>query len=414
LVFGVVSAFAALLLLGVTLTAFGHAEAERVALERLRFETKQRTAAEEGLRQAQKMEGIGQLTGGVAHDFNNLLAVILGNLRLLTKQVSLTQPAQRLLDGAIQGAERGAFLTQRLLAFARRQDLMPRTIDIGQLLEDMTELMRQSIGAEVTLTIDVEPGLPTVMADANQLELAMLNLVINARDAMPDGGSIAISAREAPAEEGKATQVRISVADSGVGMDEETLARAVEPFFTTKGVGKGTGMGLAMVHGFAAQSGGSLKLTSRKGEGAVASLFLPISLERPAPAQAPSAAAPDAPARPLNLLLVDDDALVMMGTAAMLEDLGHTVRECSSGAEALEALESEPAFDLVVTDQSMPGMTGLELARRIRDARPGMPVLIASGHAELPPLEAKTLPLLTKPFTQEQLQRALQDALSRA
>jgi signal transduction histidine kinase len=415
--FGAVSAFAALLLLGVTVRALRHAQAERVALERLQSETRQRTAAENDLRQAQKMEGIGQLTGGVAHDFNNLLAVVLGNLRLLGKQVVLTQSAQRLLDGAIQGAERGAFLTQRLLAFARRQDLNPQSLDVGKLLDEMSALMRQSVGTEITIAFDIQPNLSAVLADANQLELAMLNLIVNARDAMPDGGSITVSAREdfhADGESGERMHVCISVADTGPGMDEETLSRAVEPFFTTKGVGKGTGMGLAMVHGFAAQSGGSFRLESPKDQGVVASICLPMSDE--SPIQFPLSASDEAalPSRPLNLLLVDDDALVMMGTTAMLEDLGHQVTECSSAFLALEALGKESSFDLVITDQSMPGMTGVELARRIHATLPAMPVLIASGHAELPPHEARRLPLLTKPFTQEQLERALQDALAQA
>lgn len=369
----------------------------------------------EALAQSQKMEAVGQLTGGVAHDFNNLLMAILGSLDLLRKRVPSDDPRiTRLIDNAIQGAERGASLTQRMLAFARRQDLNPRAVDLPDLVRGMTELLNRSIGPQITIETRFPLGLPRVQVDANQLELALLNLVVNARDAMPGGGQITIGAREEPPADGAGSATRYAslwVQDTGEGMDEATLARAQEPFFTTKGVGKGTGLGLSMVHGLAEQSNGRLVLKSRKGEGTIAEIRLPIS-EDTEPEAAPATVIPYprmAP-RAYTVLVVDDDPLVLENTAAMLEDLGHRVLEARSGREALEMASRARSLDVVVTDHVMPGMTGIELIERLNVERPGLPVILATGYAELS-AAAQSLPRLNKPFDQNTLARAVDQAV---
>ena len=372
-------------------------------------------ATEASLRHAQKMEAVGQLTGGIAHDFNNLLTAVLGSLALLRKRLPADdERAARLLENARQGAERGATLTGRLLAFGRRQSLTPSAIDLPALVAGMSALLGGSLGAGVRIEARFPPGLPPVQADSNQLELAVLNLALNARDAMPRGGTITITAEErriGPHDEpGLAAggYVVLSLADTGEGMDEATLARAMEPFFTTKGVGKGTGLGLSMVHGMVAQSGGRLVLHSRPGAGTVAALWLP----RAEPGQ-PTAPAHEAPA-PLaatthgaGVLLVDDDPLVLGSTAAMLEDLGHRVLIAGSGEQALEMLRSGTAVDLVISDYGMPGMNGQQLAEAVRRLRPGLPVLIATGYGELPAIAESGLMRLSKPFSPDALAQAV-------
>ncbi len=377
-----------------------------------------RRLAEEALRQAQKNEAVGQLTGGVAHDFNNLLAVIVGNLDLLKRRMGPDPKLSRLVENALRGAERGVSLTQRMLAFARKQDLTPEPVAVPDLVRGIEDLLRHSAGPQMRIETRFPLGLPRALADANQLELALLNLVVNARDAMPAGGTITIAARVEGAAAGHAPDLPpgdylcLSVSDTGLGMDEATLAKAMEPFFTTKGVGKGTGLGLSMVHGLAQQLGGSLRMSSRPGEGTTAEIRLPVA--EPAPAARPErgeAAAPGpAPAtRPLVVLAVDDDALVLANTAAMLGDLGHEVLEAGSGPEALEILRAGAACDLVITDQAMPGMTGVQLAATVRAERPGLPVLLVTGYAELPPEALAGLPRLLKPFRQDALARTLAD-----
>lgn len=398
--------------------------------EELRRQVHERTlAAEEALArlyEAQKLESIGQLTGGVAHDFNNLLAAILSNLELLRKRIGDDARSLRLLDGAVQGAERGASLTRRLLAFARRQDLQTQSVSLSALVGGMIELLSRSLGPGVRIETELPDDLPLVAVDAHQLELALLNLAVNARDAMPGGGALTIAARAgAPAPHGLPTgeYLCLSVADTGAGMDGATLRRATEPFFTTKGIGKGTGLGLSMVHGLAVQSGGALTLDSSPGAGTRVCLWLPRASEAPAsatPKSAPSAspspsratATPGAP-RSLAVLVVDDDALVRMGTASMLEDLGHEPIEAESGPEALAILASGQHIDILVTDHAMPGMTGTELAARVRAERPGLPIALATGYAELPNGERVDLPRLAKPFRQEDL-AALLDTLADA
>ena len=370
--------------------------------------------------QAQKMEAIGQLTGGVAHDFNNLLMVIIGSLEMLRKHVPSDPRASRLIENALQGARRGASLTQRMLAFARRQELTLTAVDVPELVRSMMDLLMRSLGPTVTLETRFPGALDAVQADANQLELTLLNLVVNARDAMPDGGAIVIEAQpveiaDAPDGLKPGRYVRLAVSDTGVGMDEATVARAVEPFFTTKGVGKGTGLGLSMVHGTMEQLGGRMTLKSRPGEGTTVELWMPVS-ETPALAGA-FAARRDAAHSSDDLhrfvaLAVDDDPLVLVNTTAMLEDLGFTVFPAASGDEALATLRREPTIDFVITDHAMPQMTGVELARAIRVERPDLPIILTSGYAELSENVDISLPKLAKPFAQGEIVQVIAAAMS--
>jgi len=365
----------------------------------------ERERSEEQLRHMQKLESIGELTGGVAHDFNNLLTAVIGNLELLKKRLPQNPSVDRLLDGALQGAQRGAALTQRLLAFARRQSLEPRPVDLAALVRGMTDLLKRSIGPTVEMELELPPALPAVQIDANQIELALLNLAINARDAMPDGGRIMIQLHRCDTADGPdlaaGHYVCLTVADTGVGMDADTIRRAIEPFFSTKGIGKGTGLGLSMVHGVAQQLHGALRLVSAPGQGTRAELWLPVATEQPV-AIPPEAARP-ADATGATLLLVDDDFLINLSTKALLEDLGHTVIDANSGAKALDVLRTEKPIDLMITDYAMPGMTGLQLAEAARDLRPGLPILLATGYADLPVGAVLDLPRLSKPYHQKQL-----------
>jgi PAS domain S-box-containing protein len=397
--------------------AIGFAKIVRDVTERrLAEEALERTR--EALSVSQKMETIGQLTGGVAHDFNNILAVILGSLELAKKRLhGEDQRIHRLLDNAIQGANRGASLTQRMLAFARKQDLKPVVVDVPELVRGMAALLKFDPGIRVETRFPIE--LAKVKVDANQLELAVLNLAVNARDAMPAGGGvISIAAREEQATGGLSPgrYVALSVADTGCGMDEQTLTHAQEPFFTTKGVGKGTGLGLSMVKGLAEQSGGVLLLKSRKGEGTTAEIWLPVC--EPEAVAAPQAAEPPRAAaksqRVLSVLLVDDDLLVLDNIAAMLDDLGHSVLEARSGEEAMALLRRTPKVDIVVTDYAMPGMNGLQLAETIAAERPGLPVVLCTGYAELLGSTRRGLPRISKPFDQAALAAVMEEAISAA
>jgi PAS domain S-box-containing protein len=369
--------------------------------------------AREALFQSQKMDAVGQLTGGVAHDFNNLLMAILGSLELLRKRLKEDPQALRLLDNAIMGAKRGATLTQRMLSFARRQQLDVRPLDLNVLVNGMTDLLQSTLGTEVEIHARFPLGAPKVVADANQLELALLNLCVNARDAMKEGGQIIIAAREehVGADHAKGLApgryICLSVSDTGEGMSPDVLSRATEPFFTTKGVGKGTGLGLSMVHGMAEQMGGRLFLSSVPGKGTIAEIWLPAFSGVDQKIQVQSRAVLEQPVeRHLRVLAVDDDRLVLFNTAAMLEDLGHTVAEASSGEEALELLKQQ-SFDLVIADQAMPKMTGVQLMGAIREHWPNLPVILASGYAEIPGGVELRAPLLNKPFTEQQLAQAL-------
>ena len=383
--------------------AQANADLERRVEER----TREREEALAQVHEMQKMESLGQLTGGVAHDFNNLLMVILGNLQLLRKRVPDEPRLDRLIDGAIKGAERGATLTKRMLAFARRQELKPETVEVLRLISGMEEMLRRTLGSTIQISIDLQKGLPAIRVDPNQLELALLNLTLNARDAMPLGGRLEISARCMAAAKGPSgleagSYVCLTVADSGTGMDEATAKRATEPFFTTKGAGKGTGLGLSMVHGLAAQSGGAMRIASRIGHGTTVELWLPTAEESAAEPVGPLAAR-NTTGLCCRVLVVDDDPLISAATVAMLEDLGHLVTEAPSGVRALEALSDGLAVDLVITDQAMPGMTGAELSRRIHQDWPELPIILATGYADLPHGEDPGLPRLSKPYQQDEL-----------
>ncbi|MBR1237272.1 PAS domain-containing protein [Bradyrhizobium sp. AUGA SZCCT0182] len=373
-----------------------------------------REKAQEQLRQAQKMETIGQLTGGVAHDFNNLLMAVMGNLDLLRKRMPDDPRLHRLVDGAMQGAERGASLTQRLLAFARQQDLRTVSVDLRSLIQDMTNLLERSLGPRVAVRLDIKDGLPPARIDPNQLELAILNLAINARDAMPDGGPIDIRLDEQKITRDPVLKpgryLRLSVVDTGTGMTSETLERAIEPFFSSKPLGKGTGLGLSMVHGLAVQLGGALRLASAVGKGTTATLILPIATAAPE-VEAP-APATQGTKRSAVILFVDDDPLIAMSTMEMLEDLGHHVIGANSGLHALDILRSEQPIDLMMTDHVMPGMTGIELAAATRQVRPSLPILLATGYAELPEGAQLDLPRLAKPYHQDQLRERLDQLLA--
>src|SRR5947207_12737081 len=344
--------------------AHANADLERRVEER----TCEREAALAQVHEMRKVESLGQLTGGVAHDFNNLLMAVLGNLELVRKFLPDDPKIRRLIDGAIQGAERGATLTKRMLAFARRQELKPETVEIPNLVDSMVEMLRRSLGPGIQITTGFEADVPPTRVDPNQLELALLNLALNARDAMPLGGKLTISAHRERVAAGDVPglepgeYVCITERDTGGGMDEGTLERATRPFFTTKGAGRGTGLGLSMVDGLVAQSGGAMRITSRQGAGTTVELWLPVSqaeaVERPRPA-APTLLEDS---RCCRVLVVDDDPIVLAGTAAMLEDLGHVATEVESAEQALTILQADANIDLVITDHAMPAMTGTDLA----------------------------------------------------
>ncbi len=374
-----------------------------------------RDAAEAALRQSRKLETIGQLTGGVAHDFNNLLMAIRSSLELLERRLDLNdEKTRKFLENAVKATERGASLTQRMLAFARKQDLNAKAVDVTKLIPDMRDLLERTIGPEIRIETNIAPNVAQALVDANQLEMAILNLAVNARDAMEGAGKLTISLNCAPVDDLPELRpdiyVRIAVTDTGMGMDEATLAQAMEPFFTTKGVGKGTGLGLPMVYGLASQSGGTFRMTSSPGEGTTAEIYLPVAQDASADTAAePARAKPaDEPGSPKVILAVDDDVLVLMGTVGLLEDFGHDVLEASSGAQALDILAQRPDIQLVITDQAMPNMTGVELARTIKSKRPDLPVILASGYAEIPEgAEEFISARLEKPFSDQLLKSVI-------
>lgn len=377
--------------------------------ERVQQRSHELELAQEALRQSQKLESMGQLTGGVAHDFNNLLTPIVGSLDLLHRRGLGTERERRLIEGALQSADRAKTLVQRLLAFARRQPLQPTAIDMGELVRDMRDLIVSTSGPRVQVELAVADDLPAAHADANQIEMALLNLTVNARDAMPDGGQLRIEvscvsiAADSRFREGR--YVRLSVKDTGVGMDQRTAEKAIEPFFTTKGVGQGTGLGLSMVHGLAAQLGGGLTIDSTVGQGTTVSLWLPTS---------ESAATRDIAGLdvdPVKLdhgtaLVVDDEDLVRASTVHMLRELGYDVLEASSAEHALAIMKTDPDIDILVTDHLMPGTTGTDLIEQARALKPEIRALLISGYAENAGI-SPGLPRLTKPFRQVDLARSL-------
>ena len=382
---------------------------------RVEERTLEREMALAKLHEAQKLETLGQLTGGVAHDFNNLLTPVIGNLDVLRRRLPEEDRNHRLIDGALQAASRAGTLVQRLLAFARRQDLQPRSVEIGALLEGMADLLRRSIGPTVKVQLESQQDLPPARVDPNQLELAILNLAINSRDAMPSGGTLRIDARlerSAGTPNLKVGEyVAVSVEDSGTGMSAETVAHAIEPFFSTKGIGQGTGLGLSMVHGLAAQLGGALEIESELGKGTIATIWLPVSSELPA------AGAGDEPMVTLarhsaTILLVDDEELVRSGTAEMLSDLGYEVLQASSGAEALRMLRSGIEVDLLISDFLMPGMNGVALIEHARSLVDDLRVLLVTGYSNIAEGPGAHLPRLSKPYRQADLSRRVADLLT--
>ena len=394
-------------------------------------------AAQALLHEAQKMDTLGQLTGGVAHDFNNLLMAVLGNLEIARRRAGeemrrrageemrrrageepgLSRDLLSHLDAAAQAAERGALLTQRLLAFARRQDLNPQPVDLRALLRGVKDLLARSAGPLVRLDVTAQPDLPPALVDPHALELALVNLAVNARDAMPEGGRLEIrlglAQGDPPGRLGEGRWLAIAVTDTGAGMDEPTLARAVEPFFTTKGPGRGTGLGLSMVHGLAAQSGGALALQSAPGQGTTATLWLPVSASGPVAPVAPPPVALAAPGGGA-VLVVDDEALVLESTAAMLEELGHEALRAESAEAALGLLAARRDVVAVLSDHAMPGMTGAALAARLRAERPGLPVILVTGFAGAWVETPGGLPRLAKPYGLAQLAAALDGVLAKA
>ena len=380
---------------------------------RVEERTAEHASAVAQLHEAQKLETLGQLTGGVAHDFNNLLTPITGALDILQrKYADGDERSARLLANALQAAERAKTLLQRLLGFARRQALQTQPVNISALLSGMRDLIASSVGPTIEIHLRCDSELPAAVADANQLELAILNLCVNARDAMPRGGSLTILAEEqaiGPRSEPRlkpGLYVRLSVIDAGCGMDQDTLARAIEPFFSTKEFGRGTGLGLSMVHGLAAQLGGGFLLTSAPGEGTRVDLYLPVAAEG-APAESKSAKElVRVIDRRLSVLLVDDEEIVRTATAEMIRDLGHEVVEAASGPEALTRLRDGLSVDVVITDYMMPGMNGGALARSVAKSFPSVPVLLITGYTG-PADEVLHLARLAKPFGQADIAGAL-------
>ncbi|MDB5461261.1 MAG: integral rane sensor hybrid histidine kinase [Caulobacteraceae bacterium] len=378
------------------------------ANEMLRLQIEQRERAEEALRQSQKMEAMGQLTGGVAHDFNNLLMVASSGLELLDR----TQDPRRretLRQAVRQALDRGADLTRQLLAFSRRSPLKSSVVDLGAQLDGMRVLLDRSLREDIVVRFDIEPGLWPVEVDPVQLEVALLNIAVNARDAMPNGGLITIRARNRPdrAVEGlDGDFVELTVTDTGRGMSAETIHRVFEPFFTTKAVGKGTGLGLSQVYGFTRASGGDARIRSEPGRGAAISLFFPRST-RPLDAPAADAGPPPEVRTPANVtvLLVEDDDAVAHAVGAMLSELGYRYDRAPNATAALERLESGQHVDLVFSDMVMPGaIDGVTLARVIRDRWPDLPVVLTSGFSEAADAAARDgWRLLAKPYRMETL-----------
>lgn len=393
------------------------------ANRQLLAEAAERERAEARLRQAQKMEAVGQLTGGIAHDFNNLLAAIMGNLELISGRAS-NERIQRWAANALIAAERGARLTSQLLGFSRMQLLTLAPVDLNGLVDGMRALIERSLGPGIELLIELDPTLDAAVADANQLELAILNLAINARDAMPGGGRLTLRTASArPGWNGEATLltgefVSVSVTDTGTGMPPHVVERAFEPFFTTKGIGKGTGLGLSQVYGIANQSGGAAEIDSQPGRGTTVRILLPRagSTARTKTADADAERRTGAVlsgASPATVLLVDDDADVRRSLADSLDALGYRVVEAAHGQAGLEALAGDPAPDVMILDFAMPGLTGAEVAQEALRRRPDLPILIATGYADTSSLdgELRKLRLLRKPFHARQLADAIQEVL---
>ena len=377
---------------------------------RVEARTREREEALAQVAEMQKLESLGQLTGGLAHDFNNILMVVMSNIELARKRVEGDDRLTTWLGRAMEAAASGAALTKRMLAFARRQELKLESFALSDVVSGMVEMMSHSLEPTVRIAVDLPSNHPPVRIDRNQFELALLNLSLNARDAMPSGGVISITARTAdyaqiPEKLAKGPYVRLSVSDTGHGMDAETLKRASEPFFTTKPAGKGSGLGLSMVHGLTLQSGGAMQIASRPNEGTTVTLWLPVAPEC-ASAGSERVAHFEVGKSGYRVLLVDDDPLVLMTTGDMLRELGHEPIGIASANKALEFLRANGPPDLAILDYAMPEMTGAALAEAMREAYPALPLILATGYSD----RAKTdvdLPKLDKPYTVAELARQI-------
>jgi signal transduction histidine kinase len=387
------------------------AEALAAAYAELQVQVDERTRAEEQLRQAQKMQALGQLTGGIAHDFNNLLTVIQGSADILRRPGIAEEKRIRFADAIVQTAGRAAALTAQLLAFARRQPLQPEIIDINAKIRGMTDLLDRTLGERVEVRAELAEGLCSIEADPAQLESAILNIAVNARDAMPDGGTLTLRTTEGDALDDGRRAVCIAVTDTGTGIEEQALGRVFEPFFTTKSVGKGTGLGLSQVYGFAAQTGGDVQVESAVGRGTTVTLILPCSDRGDAPPGRPE---PDSARehRTGRILLVDDNEEVGAFAETLLVELGHRVVRARTGPEALELARADGGFDAVFTDVVMPGMSGLELAEALRAVLPGVPVVLTTGYSdEITNAGGAGRPVVFKPYRLETLSGVLDEVL---
>jgi signal transduction histidine kinase len=376
----------------------------------LKVQVSERGKAEEQLRQSHKMQALGQLTGGIAHDFNNLLTVIQGSADMLRRPGLTEEKRIRFAEAVVQASGRAAALTGQLLAFARRQPLQPEVIDVNMLIRDMTDLLDRTLGERIEVTTALAGTPCTVEADRAQLESAVLNIAVNARDAMPEGGQLDI--RTAPVSDPeRGAMIALSVSDSGTGMDEDTLGRAFEPFFTTKMTGKGTGLGLSQVYGFASQSGGDVRIDSTPGRGTTITLLLPsrgAEREQRAAAEESNGLRPGRTGR---ILLVEDNDEVGEFAEHLLGELGHDVARVRSGEEALDRAVTD-RFDLVFTDVVMPGMSGLDLAGRLAEIRPNLPIILTTGYSdEIATSGAGGRPVILKPYRPETLASAIEQAL---
>jgi signal transduction histidine kinase len=398
----------------------GAKEAAELANCRLLEQMEERERAEAALRQAQRIEALGRLTGGVAHDFNNLLTVVLGNIDLLARSGRLDQDSLNRLAAMRAAGERGATLTGQLLAFARRQPLIPRPTDLGAIVTGMQDLLKSALGSAILLDIRTAADLWPAMVDTTQIELVVLNLAINARDAMPRGGALAIEVANVklgppgrPGEPLEGDYVAVTVRDSGVGMTPEVLARAFEPFFTTKELGSGSGLGLSQVYGTAQQSGGGVRIDTAPGLGTAVSVYLPRAQDRLDPPPPPPAPFPSSGSQ-AAVLVVDDDPTVRTTTVEVLRDQGYDVREAGGGAEALDLLRHDPGISVMLTDVAMPGMHGAELARLAAELRPGLSILFMSGYAEPDGITGalQRYRLVRKPFLPADLGGQIEAALA--
>jgi signal transduction histidine kinase len=396
----------------------------REALARLEAEAEDRARAEEALRQAQKMEAVGQLTGGIAHDFNNMLTGIIGAIDILKRRIASgrLEDLDRFMDAASTSAQRAAALTARLLAFSRRQSLDSKPTDIGNLVHSLEDLLRRTMSESIEVEIVSATSLPPALVDANQLESAIINLAINARDAMPDGGRLTLACEEQELDAAFCARnlgvtpgryVVVAVSDTGVGMDAATLDKVFDPFFTTKPIGQGTGLGLSMVYGFAKQSNGLVRVHSTLGEGTSVKIFLPVADAEPEEQTAESAPIHHGDGQ--SVLLVEDDESVRLLVRDVLEELGYKATEAPDGQQAVRILEDGQRFDLMISDVGLPGMNGRQLAEIAREHLPDLPILFVTGYAESAAVRggflSNNMQMIAKPFQIEMLSARIREML---